>query len=183
VCKNTDLGLSVNASIVTNVKEYMMNKLFIAVLGLMVSVAPAMASEPPKCTNQEVSHTFPDTTDGKTSWVFKSDCSTSQLDAIMATWAKDNGYHPHEKKHDGQTLWYQRGTGTATLPFVVVMAPVTEGTYTLDAFLFAHAINRGILFGQYTKINSGGFRGVALRAIARKQINPLVTTLGLTPAD
>jgi hypothetical protein len=136
-----------------------------------------------ECINQEIKHNFPTTTDGKTSWVFKSSCTTSELDAVLLEWSLANGYHPHEKKHDGNILWYQRGTGTLTLPIVVRLEPIADNIYTLDAFLFTHPINRNILYNEHMKINSGGYRGVALRAIARKQINPLIEKMNLTPAN
>lgn len=135
------------------------------------------------CTYSEISHDFPKTTDGKTLWKFRSDCSLKEIDSLMLSWANENGYHAHEKKHTDKVLWYQRGTGTLTLPIVVKIEPLTENIYSLEAFLFAHPVNRGFVFGDYTKINSGGFRAVALRAVARKQIFPLIQSLNLTQPD
>ncbi len=83
-----------------------------------------------------------------------------------------------------------------TLPMVVTLQPIVEqstlltGTnklYRLQAFIYANAFNSTVgtlgLFRTYTKINSGGVRGIVLRAIARKQITPLIQSLNLTQPD
>lgn len=145
--------------------------------------APVFSEGIQNCASSEISHSFPKTTDGITSWKFKSNCTLQELDTVLATWATANGYHPHEKKHTNTVLWYQRGKGLTTLPIVVKVEPIVDNIYSLEAFLFAHPVNRGLIFSSYTKINSGGFRGVALRKIARKQVYPLIETLNLTQPD
>lgn len=143
------------------------------------------------CQFQEVSHDFPKGTNGKTNWVFTSNCNLAEIEPLLSQWGKENGYTPHSSKNTSERLWYQRGTGTLTLPIAVTLEPIQtppeEGNkFSLSAFLFSNGFNQVANLGiykQFMPINGGGFKAVALRLAARKQINPLVEALKLTPAN
>jgi len=155
-------------------------------LTLLLFLLLSNSTDAKACNNKETSYINPQSTNQPTTWRFTSDCDIKGIKESLLQWSLDNGYSLHSRKTTSSTLWFQRGTGTLTYPMVLKIEATSPNQYQAEAFLFGNTFNRIMALGIYsqkTKINTGGVKGVVLRAIARKQIQPAIHILGLSPID
>jgi len=102
----------------------------------------------------------------------------SDIWGVSSTWAEENRFR--EKENFGTGRLYQKGVGFLVAPMMVKIeqkgADVTLECW-VRANLFVRAMSLFILPAEM-EIGPGGFRGAAPRAIARKAVNKLLTSLG-----
>lgn len=103
---------------------------------------------------------------------------------FVAAWADANHYGVRETASDG-TVKYQRGSGliTGAMPLTVRQ---TGSAVHIEAWIHATLLARiGALFLMPTDmgIESGGFRGVLPRSMARASVNKLLAELGQPPIE
>ena len=101
---------------------------------------------------------------------------------VIAAWAQRHKYLPREPQ-TGNTKLFQKGSGLLTAPMRV--------QFTLDGqVMHVHAWLKISLFARISAlfllpaemhINSGGFRAVVPRNMARKAVNELLAQVGAPP--
>lgn len=100
----------------------------------------------------------------------------------VAAWAQSKGYQPREPQ-TGNTKLFQKGSGFLTAP-VRVQFTFENGVMHVQAYLkislFAR-ISALFMLPAEMHVNSGGFRAVIPRNMARKSINELLSQMGGQP--
>jgi len=95
----------------------------------------------------------------------------------VAAWAEQHGYRP-QQQGDGRHV-FQKGTGFLVAPMMVEL--VTDGDQvTLTAWVRINLFTRIMSFfllPAEMPVQSGGFRAVIPRNMARKAVNALLTDL------
>jgi hypothetical protein len=100
---------------------------------------------------------------------------------IVEAWAADKGFSCKSKQ--GTTRLYQKGIGLLVAPMLL---QVTErgGTVTLEAWVYSGWLVRLLSLFMMPKeigVETGGFKGLIPRKIARAAINELLPKLGQPP--
>lgn len=103
---------------------------------------------------------------------------TGDVWSTANAWASENGYR--QKDAQGAERTYQKGLGLLVAPMMLRIR--TEGQETtVEAWIRVNAVIRLMAFfilPSEMGIESGGFRLVAPRSIARKAVNKLLAQLG-----
>ncbi len=97
---------------------------------------------------------------------------------MLAEWASANGFV--EKQRNGPEIIYQKGVGVLLGPMMVSFRFDNDGVH-LDAWVRANSFTRLCAFYMIPAemgVESGGWRGVLPRKVARTAINKLLTQLG-----
>ena len=97
---------------------------------------------------------------------------------VVEGWAKETGYRLRESEQS-QRL-YQKGHGILVAPMMLKISQTEEKVH-LEAWIRAGLFVRLMalfIIPSEMGIESGGFRGVAPRRIARKAVNKLLERLG-----
>ena len=97
---------------------------------------------------------------------------------VVTSWASKHGYRPKRSTSSGRV--YQKGIGFLVAPMMLSVEQ-SEGTTMIEAWirmnLFTRAMALFILPAEM-KIESGGFRAVVPRTMARNAVNKLLADLG-----
>ena len=96
-------------------------------------------------------------------------------------WAAENGYKPVSQ--DGNERTFQKGVGFLVAPMMLRLAQNGDAV-TGEAWIRAGLLVRImalLLLPAEMGIESGGFKGVLPRKIARTAVNKLLTALGQQP--
>ena len=100
---------------------------------------------------------------------------------VVEGWAGGAGFHL--KETTGPERLYQKGTGFLVAPMMLSIRQA-DGQVAMEAWIrcntFVRLMSLFILPAEMG-IESGGFKGVAPRAIARKAVNQLLPQLGQPP--
>jgi len=107
--------------------------------------------------------------------------STDDIWPIVEKWANENGYNQKESMKNERV--YQKGTGFLVAPMMLKVRQENQETI-IEAWIRANIIVRLMSFfilPSEMGIESGGFRGVLPRKIARKAVNTLLAQLGQSP--
>ena len=100
------------------------------------------------------------------------------LNEALEKWAPENGFKLKDSTDGVKT--YQKGIGFLVAPMMLKVAE-SGGQTTMEAWiragLFVRIMALFILPAEMG-VESGGFRGVAPRSIARKAVNKLMSALG-----
>ena len=101
---------------------------------------------------------------------------------VIADWAKRHGYNPRAPQ-TGSIKLFQKGSGLWTAP---MRAQFTHrgDTMELQAWVFVPLLARLFalfLLPEEIHINSGGFKAVLPRSMARKAVNELLQQVGASP--
>jgi hypothetical protein len=107
--------------------------------------------------------------------------STGDIWPVVEKWANEKGYK--QKKSVGQERLYQKGVGFLVAPMMLKISHEDQET-NIEAWIRANILVRLMSFfilPAEMGIESGGFRGVVPRNIARKAVNTLLAQLGQTP--
>ena len=102
------------------------------------------------------------------------------ISPIVVKWAAENGY---KWKGSGSEGWYQKGSGLLTAPMMLTFkndGPDKTIESWVQVDIFTRAVTLFIL-PKEMNIESGGFRLVVPRSIARTATNKLLTQLGQSP--
>lgn len=105
---------------------------------------------------------------------------TDNFFQVIETWAKAEGWKLLGDKSDMKVKNYQRGYGFWTAPMkleLVDKGSEVEAKAWIPANLFVRLMTLFIIPKQMG-IESGGFKGVLPRKIARESINRLIESLG-----
>ncbi len=109
--------------------------------------------------------------------------SATSIWPSVEAWAKESDYR---LQHEEQTTrLYQRGYGLMTAPMMLELSQ-KEGQVHLEAWIRVPLLNRVsalFLVPAQMGIESGGFRLVVPRNIARKAVNKLLVQLGQPPIE
>jgi hypothetical protein len=103
------------------------------------------------------------------------------IQKIVDDWAEQHGYKFLEMEEDMRV--YQRGKGFWTAPMRLGYRQTGERVH-MEAYVFAPLLNRLVslfLVPKECNIESGGFVASVPRAMARKDVNALLETLGQPP--
>ena len=105
----------------------------------------------------------------------------SDVWAVIEKWAGENGYR--QKGSAGQERLYQKGTGFLVAPMMLKVRSEDQ-EISIEAWIRANLFVR--IFSLFILppemgIESGGFRAVLPRNIARKAVNALLAQLGQQP--
>jgi hypothetical protein len=103
---------------------------------------------------------------------------TQDIWPIVEGWARENGFNVIETAPTGKL--YQKGMGLMVAPMMLRVSD-NEGQCTLEAWVRANLFVRLMalfLVPAEMGIESGGFKMVAPRLIARKAVNKLLAQLG-----
>lgn len=101
--------------------------------------------------------------------------------AIIDDWAEQHAFRL--RKQVGPSRSYQRGSGVRT-PAMMLEATLVGNRLHLEAWVKAGPLRQlgsAFLVSRETGLESGGKRGAAHRAIARKAANTLLASLGEKP--
>jgi len=104
--------------------------------------------------------------------------SVQDIQKIVEDWAQQHGYKFQEMEDDMRL--YQRGSGFWTAPMRLAFIQNGEHVH-LEAYVYAPLFNRLMAFflvPKETHIESGGFVASVPRAMARKDVNALLESLG-----
>ena len=107
--------------------------------------------------------------------------SATDIWPTVEKWAGENGYKPMGSA--GPERSYQKGTGLLVAPMKLNIRQENQETNLeawISANLFARIVSLFILPAEMG-IESGGFRGVIPRNMARGAINKLLAQLGQPP--
>jgi len=99
---------------------------------------------------------------------------------IVEKWASENGYR--QKNAQGTERTYQKGVGFLVAPMMLKIRSENQET-TVEAWIRVNGFVRVMalfIVPSEMGIESGGFRLVAPRSIARKAVNKLLGQLGAT---
>ncbi|MGN6103858.1 MAG: hypothetical protein ACTHU0_02025 [Kofleriaceae bacterium] len=100
----------------------------------------------------------------------------------IALWAKKHGFLPREPQTPGLKM-FQKGSGLWTAPMRAQFALEGDRVH-VQAWIHVPLFSRIMalfLLPQEMNIQSGGFRAVVPRKIARKAVNELLEQMGATP--
>jgi hypothetical protein len=111
--------------------------------------------------------------------------ATQEFGTVLDTWAVENHYklQTEESSAEGPVRVYQKGTGFLVAPMMLRVVAAGQ-RIQLEAWVRAGFFVRLISFfilPAEMMIESGGFRGVLPRKIARKAMNELLARLGANP--
>lgn len=99
---------------------------------------------------------------------------------VIDRWAVAEGYKPQPA--DGQPgKLYQKGVGFLVAPMMLRIDQQADGRLRLDAWIRAGLLVRAFslfILPPVMGIQSGGFKGVLPRKIARETVNQLLAQLG-----
>jgi hypothetical protein len=101
--------------------------------------------------------------------------------AVVETWAQKNGFRL--KRSDGAERTYQKGTGFLVAP-MMFKAKRDARNVEIEAWVRANLFVRIMalfILPREMGVESGGFRGVLPRKIARNAVNELLSGLGRPP--
>jgi hypothetical protein len=107
--------------------------------------------------------------------------STQDVLAVVDRWAGRYGYRL--KGEHGASRLYQKGTGFLVAPMMLEIGQRGTGVH-LEAWIRANLFVRIcalFMLPAEMGVESGGFRGVAPRKIARGAVNQLLADLGQPP--
>ena len=100
--------------------------------------------------------------------------------SVVDKWASENGYR--QKESSGAERTYQKGVGFLVAPMMLKIRR-NNSDATLEAWIrtnqFVRLMTLFILPSEMG-IDSGGFRGVIPRSVARKAVNKLLSRLEQT---
>ena len=103
------------------------------------------------------------------------------ISPIVEKWATENGYK--WKVSASSEGWYQKGSGILTAPMMLRFRNDGHDT-TIESWVQVDIFTRAVtlfLLPQDMGVESGGFRLVVPRSIARTATNKLLTQLGQPP--
>ncbi len=103
--------------------------------------------------------------------------SNGDVSPIVAKWAAENGY---KWKVSGSEGWYQKGMGILTAPMMLTLKNDGQDTI-IESWIQVDIFTRAVtlfLLPKEMGVESGGFRLVVPRSIARTATNKLLTQLG-----
>ena len=101
--------------------------------------------------------------------------------SIVDKWASEHGYR--QKESSGAERTYQKGVGFLVAPMMLKIKSNNSDT-TLEAWIRANLFVRLMslfILPSEMGIESGGFKAVVPRSIARKAVNKLLNQLEQTP--
>lgn len=104
--------------------------------------------------------------------------SVQDIQKIVEDWAQQHGYK--FQVMEGDMRLYQRGSGFWTAPMRLAFSQNEEHVH-MEAYVFAPLFNRLMalfLVPKETHIESSGFVASVPRAMARKDVNALLESLG-----
>lgn len=104
--------------------------------------------------------------------------TVQDIQKVFEDWAQQHGYKFQEM--EGDMSLYQRGSGFWTAPMRLAYRQTGEHVH-MEAYVYAPFFNRLMAFFLVPKeshIESGGFVASVPRALARKDINALLESLG-----
>ena len=107
--------------------------------------------------------------------------SANSIWPTVEKWAAENGYKPVAQEGDGRT--FQKGVGFLVAPMMLRLAQngdAVTGETWIRAGLFVRIMALFLLPAEMG-IESGGFKGVLPRKIARSAVNKLLAELGAPP--
>ena len=107
--------------------------------------------------------------------------STGDIWPVVEKWANENGYR--QKESVGHEKLYQKGVGFFVAPMMLKVRHENQET-NVEAWIRANILVRFMslfILPSEMGIESGGFRGVLPRNIARKAVNMLLAQLGQSP--
>lgn len=107
--------------------------------------------------------------------------SATDIWPVVEKWAGENGYK--QKEASGPEKLYQKGSGLLIAPMMLKIRSENQAT-TLEAWIRANLFVRIMSFfilPAEMGIESGGFRAVIPRNIARGAVNKLLAQLGQPP--
>lgn len=107
--------------------------------------------------------------------------TVQDIQKVVDDWAQQHGYKFQEM--EGDMRLYQRGSGFWTAPMRLSFRQTGEHVH-MEAYVFAPPLNRLMalfLVPKESFIESGGFVASVPRAMARKDVNALLESLGQPP--
>jgi hypothetical protein len=107
--------------------------------------------------------------------------SPGEIWPVIDKWANENGYK--QKESVGPERLYQKGTGFLVAPMMLKIRQENQET-NLEAWIRSNTLVRLMslfILPAEMGIESGGFKAVIPRNMARKAVNTLLTQLGQTP--
>ena len=107
--------------------------------------------------------------------------TVQDIQKVVEDWAQQHGYKFQEI--EGDMRLYQRGSGFWTAPMRLAFRQTGEHVH-MESYVFAPLLNRLMalfLVPKESHVESGGFVASLPRAMARKDINALLESLGQPP--